>query len=395
MMARRSKLLFIITDLGSFENFISEQCIFLIQNYQVDISVICSKNKVINFEDKFLYQNDSIRFFFVDIPRGFNFLKQLASSRKINKIIQEIQPDLIHAHFTTAIFTTILLKHTHTEIWGTFHGLGFVVSKGVKKKMFYLVECLCFSRINRIIVLNKEDIKFIPAAYSKKVVKQLSLGLGCNLDLFNRFRYSDTYIKELKNKYSAGNAFILAFTGRFVSFKGFDIVARAFLQLVNTFPGKFKLILIGGRDAAHSTGLSSREEEVIFAHKDVINIGFTNKVNDFLVIANLFFFPSIKEGIPISITEALAMGIPAVTFNSRGCNELITNGYNGYLVSPSDDNRQNEKEFIEHIVHLYNNPYLLAEFSEAALRDRDRLSRENFINENTEWYKTKLSHQDG
>ena len=89
------------------------------------------------------------------------------------------------------------------------------------------------------------------------------------------------------------------------------------------------------------------------------------------------------------------MGIPAVTFNSRGCNELITNGYNGYLVSPSDDNRQNEKEFIEHIVHLYNNPYLLAEFSEAALRDRDRLSRENFINENTEWYKTKLSHQDG
>ena len=187
----------------------------------------------------------------------------------------------------------------------------------------------------------------------------------------------------------------MAFTGRFVSFKGFDIVARTFLQLVSAFPGKFKLMLIGGRDTAHSTGLSSEEEEVIFAHKDVINIGFTNKVNDYLVIADLFFFPSIKEGVPICITEALAMGIPVVTFNSRGCNELIIYAHNGYLVNPSDNNGQNEKEFFEHIVHLYNNPSLLTKFSGVALRERDRLSRQNFINENTEWYKTKLTLQDG
>jgi glycosyltransferase involved in cell wall biosynthesis len=243
--------------------------------------------------------------------------------------------------------------------------------------------------------LNKEDVNRIPLTYSQKITKQCSLGLGCNLSIFDRNRYSDKYITELKTKYSAVNKFILAFTGRFVSFKGFDIVARTFLQLVNAFPGKFKLMLIGGRDTAHSTGLSSREEEVIFAHEDVINIGFTNKVNDFLVIADLFLFPSIKEGVPICISESLAMGIPVVTFNSRGCNELIIDAYNGYLVNPSDDDFQNEKIFFELIVHLYNNPYLLAEFSGAALRDRNRLSRQNFINENTEWYKTKLALQDG
>lgn len=389
-MVHRNRLLFVITDLGSFENFISEQCIFLTQNYPVDIAVVCSKNKVINFEDKFLYQNESIRFYFVDIPRGFNILKHLTASREINSIIREIQPDLIHAHFTTGIFTTILLKNTRTEIWGTFHGLGFVVSKGLKKKMFYLVECFCFSRINRIIVLNKEDVNLIPLIYSKKIFKQESLGLGCDLSLFDRSRYSHKYIVNLKTKYSIDNAFVLAFTGRFVSFKGFNIVARTFLKLVDDYPGKFKLMLIGGKDEAHSTGLSSDEEKVIFEHKDVINIGFTNQVNDYLIMADLFFFPSIKEGIPICITEALAMGIPTLTFNSRGCNELISDAHNGYLVNPSNENDQNEKEFFQHILYLYRNPALLAGFAANALKDRDKLSRQHFINENTGWYNAKL-----
>jgi glycosyltransferase involved in cell wall biosynthesis len=393
-MVHKSKLVFVITDLGSFENFISEQCVFLTQHYQVDISVICSKNKVINFEDKFLDQNESIRFFFVDIPRGFNIFKHLIASRKINKIIQLIQPDLIHAHFTTSIFTTILLKNTSAEIWGTFHGLGFVVTKGFKKKIFYLVESLCFSRLNRIILLNKEDVESIPLAYSQKVIKQKSLGLGCDLSLFDRSKYNDEYIMNQKIKYSAVNSFVMAFTGRFVSFKGFDIVVRTFLQLEKRFPGKFKLMLIGGIDPAHKTGLTSKEEEIIFDHNGVINIGFTNKVHDYLIIADLFFFPSIKEGIPICITEALAMGVPALTFNSRGCNQLIINLQNGYLVNPSNDNNQIEKEFFDHIIHLYENPSLLAKFSETALRKRNRLSRENFIIENTEWYKKKLLFKD-
>ncbi len=393
-MVSRSKLLFIITDFGSFENFISEQCIFLNQNYQVDISVICSRNKVINFEDKFLFQNQSIRFFFVNIPRGFNVLKQLKASREINNIIQEIKPDLIHAHFTTGIFTTILLKKFQFEIWGTFHGLGFVVSKGLKKKVFQLVESLCFIRLNRIILLNKEDVDNIPSVFSKKVIKQESLGLGCDLSLFDRSKYNDEYIMNQRIKYSAVNSFILAFTGRFVGFKGFDIVVRTFLQLEKKFPGKFKLMLVGGIDPAHKTGLTSKEEEIIFAHNGVINIGFTNKVHDYLVIADLFFFPSIKEGIPICITEALAMGVPTITFNSRGCNQLIKNLQNGYLVNPSDDNCQIEKEFFDHIIHLYKTPSLLAKFSETALRERDHLSRQNFIIENTEWYKKKLLLKD-
>lgn len=387
-MVRKSKLLFIITDLGSFENFISELCTILSTNYHLDISVICSKNKVINFEDKFLNQN--INFFFVDIPRGLNIIKQLKASIEINRIINNIKPDLIHAHFTTGIFSSILLKNYSNEIWGTFHGLGFAVSKGIRKFIFYLVECLCFSRLDRIILLNKEDFNRIPFNYKTKTVIHKSLGLGCNITLFDRNNYDSKYKKELRAKYSAENSFIIAFTGRFVSFKGFDIVVHTFLKLVQTFPDTFKLLLIGGKDIAHGTGLTFAEEEAIFTHKDVINIGFTNNVNDYLIIADLFFFPSVKEGVPICITESLAMGIPTLTFNSRGCNELVIDAKNGFLVNPSKDKSQNEKEFLDLIVQLCNNPSLLSKFSLAALVDRNQLSRQNFLSESVDLYTSKL-----
>lgn len=393
-MERRNKIVFIITDFGSFENFISELAFFLAYKYHLEVTVICSQNKVIAFEDKFVNKNKSIKFRFVDIPRGFDIIAQLKASYKIGQIINEIKPDLVHAHFTTAIFTTVLIKTLKVEIWGTFHGLGFVVTKGIKKVLFYLIECFCFSRIDRIIVLNNDDLKRVPSRYFKKVIKQESLGLGCDLDIFDRVNYSDKYIGELRKKLFAEKAFILAFTGRYVNFKGFDIVARTFLHLVDAYPDQFKIMLIGGRDPAHGTGLSKNEEETFFNHKDVINIGFTNKVSDYLIIADIFFFPSMKEGIPISITEALAMGIPVITFDSRGCNELVTHNYNGCLVSPSNDNIQNVKAFLNQIICLYKKSDLRASFSKMAIEGRRKLARDNFINENVSWYKEKFKLHD-
>jgi glycosyltransferase involved in cell wall biosynthesis len=394
MMAHKNKIVFIITDFGSFENFISELCLFLVHQYHFDITVVCSQNKVIDFEDKFVYKNECIKFRFVEIPRGFNIFKQLNASHKINQIINEVNPDLVHAHFTTGIFTTILFKKVKVEIWGTFHGLGFVVTKGLKKVLFYFIEIFCFSRVDRIVVLNNEDFKKIPTRYLKKAVKQISLGLGCNLNIFDRTNYSDRYISELKKKFYSEKAFVLAFTGRYVSFKGFDIVARTFLCLVAAYPNQFKIMLIGGLDSIHATGLSKEEEERFFKHKDVINIGFTNKVSDYLIIADLFFLPSMKEGIPISITEALAMGIPVITFNARGCNELVVDNYNGYLVNPSRNNMRNVKELFQQIITLFNNSELRSSFAKNAIMGRGKLARENFINENVDWYKTKFNLND-
>ena len=382
----KNSILFIITDFGSFNNFLSELCFSLIKKHDFKISVICSSDKVIDFENKFDFESIGIHFHFVEIPRGYNILKQINASKQINSIIEIEQPDIIHAHFTTAIFTTLLLKKFKTKIWGTFHGLGFPVSKGLKKIMYIIMEYFCFSRLEKIIVLNEIDFINVPKSFRSRLIKNTCLGLGCDIQKFDKKNFSADMKSLLKKELKIDQQFILAFTGRFVYFKGFDIVAKLFIELSKKHNGLFKLILIGGLDKIHITGLKKEEEKLFFNHPDVISIGFTKEVNKYLAIVDLFIFPSKKEGIPISITEALVMGIPVVTFNSRGCNELVKDGYNGILI---DENLHESEEinlFVKAIERLSDDKELYNMFRINALHDRENLSRENYINENINWY---------
>lgn len=392
MMAPRSKLLFVITDFGSFNTFLSELSLHLIKYENFDISVICSPQKIINLEDKYTYQQKNLNFYYVDIPRGFNIVKQIKASFAIERLIKEINPDLVHIHLTTGIFTTILAKRSRKETWGTFHGLGFVVSNGYRKLIFYMIEMLCFSRIDKIIVLNQIDFEKIPRLFKKKAYKSLSLGLGCDLETFDSNLYTENKKTSIRISKNIESSFVLTFVGRFVYFKGFDIVARTFFKLAEEFNGCFKLILIGGIDPAHKTGLTVVEEKKLFNHKDVINVGFTNQVNDFLAITDLFFFPSQKEGVPICITEALAMGVPVLTVNSRGCNELVKNDFNGVVIDIDKSSRNDiSKKCYDSIIYLKKNPGYLNELKANTLKSRNILSRNNFILENQALYKNYLS----
>ena len=64
--------------------------------------------------------------------------------------------------------------------------------------------------------------------------------------------------------------------------------------------------------------------------------GFRNDVADFYRMADVFVFPSLREGLPVSLMEALASGLPAVCTKIRGSADLVFDGENGFFV-PADD----------------------------------------------------------
>src|SRR5262249_35702445 len=51
---------------------------------------------------------------------------------------------------------------------------------------------------------------------------------------------------------------------------------------------------------------------------------------------DIFVFPSLAEGVPLSLLEAMASGMPAVTTDTCGMSDLVEDGYNGLLVKPAD-----------------------------------------------------------
>lgn len=378
------KIILIITDYGSFNNFLSELAVAMIEK-EIEVHITSSRDNVIKVIDKYDFTKFNIIFHNVDIPRTMTLVGQIKSAIQIRRIINREKPDIVHSHFTTGIFPTILFKKRRTEYWGTFHGLGMNATSCIKKAIFTIIETFCFFRLNRIYLVNKQDFTLVQKRFKNKATRYQSYGFGCDSEKFNRNNLNKEELFEIKHRLKIDNTFVIVYTGRFVEFKGFDLVYHSFNKLNELFPNKYSLLLVGGKDPVHSTGLTELEWQSLAQNPSIINVGHTSEVQKYLAVADVFLFPSKKEGLPTCIVEALSMGLPVVTLNERGNSDIIQNDYNGYLLK--SDIKINEIErIVKAISNLQSNPAIISKFSINAIKDRNKYSRSIFINEHLDMY---------
>lgn len=372
------RILIIITDYGSFNNFLAELAVNLTNENEVH--VLCSSSNIINIVDKFDYSKYNITFHKIEIPRSTSILKLIKSGFKIRKLVKGIKPNLVYAHFTTGIFPAVLFRKKNIQYWGAFHGLGMNASSGIRKIMFSVVELFCFFRLDKRFLINNKDYRLVKKIIKKDTYKYNSCGVGCDIGKFDKNKFAEIDKIDLKKQLQINDKFVITYTGRFVEFKGFDLVYHSFTKIIKEFPDDFVLVLIGGKDPIHSTGLSEHEEIDLFKNENIINVGYTSEVEKYLAITDVFLFPSKKEGLPVCIVEALSMGVPVVTLDERGNSDVVENDYNGYLIKSSSKLIDTDK-IVERLKYLSNNRDVLSKLSLNCLENRIKYSRSYFVEE--------------
>jgi glycosyltransferase EpsD len=88
-------------------------------------------------------------------------------------------------------------------------------------------------------------------------------------------------------------------------------------------------------------------------------LGYRRDIEKLLKNADVFVFPSYREGLPVSLMEAMASGIPMVASKVRGNVDLIEDGVNGFLCDPDD-----AEDFAKKISLVLNDNQLTERFSE-------------------------------
>jgi len=86
--------------------------------------------------------------------------------------------------------------------------------------------------------------------------------------------------------------------------------------------------------------------------------GWCDNISELLSESDLFVLPSLWEGMPLAILEALSCGVACVVSDIPGNNDLISNGFNGYLFPAGDDSK-----LANIIINYINNPSKLREHS--------------------------------
>lgn len=127
----------------------------------------------------------------------------------------------------------------------------------------------------------------------------------------------------------------LLYVGRLAAEKGVPVLLRS-LSLLKEEGYNFELTLLGdGPDRTLLESLVKEHELGSMVHFG----GYASQqsVRDTLLSSDIFILPSFAEGVPVSLMEAMACGIPVVGTNVGGVTELIKNGVSGMVVAPSDE----------------------------------------------------------
>jgi glycosyltransferase involved in cell wall biosynthesis len=130
------------------------------------------------------------------------------------------------------------------------------------------------------------------------------------------------------------DALVFVYVGRLVKDKGVAELLHAFTRLHDTVP-KAVLVVVGTRD--DTDPLTAADAAELHAHPAIRAVGFQSDVRPALGAADVFVLPSYREGMPNSLLEAGAMGLPAITTAIPGCAEVVIDGENGLLVPPKDE----------------------------------------------------------
>lgn len=137
---------------------------------------------------------------------------------------------------------------------------------------------------------------------------------------------------EARIRRSAPEAIVLGTACRLVPLKGLSYLLRAVAELRPEFPNL--RLEIAGRGPLQ--GDLEREADRLGLTGHVRFLGWRREIGPVLRSWDIFVMPSLDEGLPIAVLNAMAEGLPVVGTSVGGLPELIEDGCTGYLVPPHD-----------------------------------------------------------
>ena len=299
-----------------------ENLIYGLQQQGIEVIVVSLFNQHSIITDNL--EARGVKIIYLDKKLGFDF----SIIKKLKKIFKAEKPDVIHTHR-----------------YSIEYAIPAAILAGVKKRVHTVHNLAEKENIKKARRLNKLFFKFFhvtPVALSPLIQKSIAKEYNINTKkipiVFNGIDLSKC---QSKKDYNLGPVIRILHIGRFEEQKNHIGLIEAF-SLYHSIYTISVLRLIG--DGEKKSEIESIVQEK--GLKDSVEfLGLQENVYSFLEESDIFTLPSLYEGVPITLIEAMGTGLPIVATCVGGVPNLIESGKEGLLTS--SDTKEISQMFVQ------------------------------------------------
>lgn len=307
---------------------------------------------------KDIFEDNGIRTYVVDFNKSI-----FKSAKEISKISTENDIDIIHAHDNTASIISYISKVIYRldiKLVSHIHNCYPWLKSNNKNK---IIDSIFRKRYDYNIACGKSVYDFY-TKYTNYITTKNTSVLSNAIEVKEIIKKSKVNKDEIYKQYSIPKGKkILGFVGRISNQKGI----LPFIESVSRHKDKFDdcIFLIAGSGDQDDKAkelvkrLNMNELFVFTGHQD--------NIYDFYPLMDVFFLPSLYEGLPMVLLEAMSFMKPIVSMNVGSINEVIKN--NGYLIQSGEyddfvnklgklkDDDEKRKIFGQNSLNIINRDY--------------------------------------
>lgn len=274
---------------------------------------------------------------------------------KVKEFLIKEKIDIIHAHGSRANSNlNLVARKLNIPLVYTIHGWSFHDDQSFLKKRLRIMGEKWLTKnstVNISVSANNRDSfkEFMPSFKSQIVYYGIDENKFDPLKYDNRLRNSFGYKED---------DIVVLFIARFTSHKQPLTLIKAFAKALPHLP-KLQLLMVGEGDQKEE-GLKLVSELKI--NDNIKFLPFRQDVPNLLAAADIFVLPSLWEGLPIGLLEAMRMGKAIIASEVDGTKEVLKNEENGLLIPVANL----EEDLAKALVNLGGNKTLQSIYGNAA-----------------------------
>ena len=317
------KKMLMVTSVPSMIALFNMDNVRLLMDMGYEVHVAC------NFNDTSIWPEEKITEFIhrleelgvhyhqTEFARSPKDVKRIMQSfRQLDRLVKREKFRFIHCHTPVAsVISRIVCHRNRVKVIYTAHGFHFYKGAPLQSWiLYYLAEWLCSWWTDVLVTINKEDYK---RAKKKLHAKRTVYVPGVGVDTA---KFKPNTASREKKRAELGvkkKDIMLLSVGELNTNKNHETVIRALHELGNQDVKYF----ICGKGSLEGY-LESLIRELNL-EKQATLLGYCTDIPELCQAADLFVFPSLREGLPVALMEAMASGLPCIVSRIRGNTDLI------------------------------------------------------------------------